>query len=187
MEESVLLSLKGPGLKRNPGVRSGRCGKERRSQQRGPRTGQSGGTRDGSFAAGRAAARMAPTRRGSKLITRSGGSFAVGRKVRGSRRTQGIPEERGCAGRDARRRFRTQGRQAAASLGNDAAQDLGDFCGLPPASARGKGHRRAFFAGQPERGRLFSAVFPSARPGGDDAAIDEAAQVPVLVAHEHVS
>ena len=49
MEESVLLSLKGPGLKRNPGVRSGRCGKERRSQQRGPRTGQSGGTRDGLF------------------------------------------------------------------------------------------------------------------------------------------
>ena len=139
MEESVLLSLKGPGLKRNPGVRSGRCGKERRSQQRGPRTGQSGGTRDGSFAAGRAAARMAPTRRGSKLITRSGGSFAVGRKVRGSRRTQGIPEERGCAGRDARRRFRTQGRQAAASLGNDAAQDLRGF--LRPAPCLGAGQR----------------------------------------------
>ena len=100
-------------------------------------------TRRALFAAGRAAARMAPTRRGSKLITRSGGSFAVGRKVRGSRRTQGIPEERGCAGRDARRRFRTQGRQAAASLGNDAAQELCFFAAdaLPRRGAKGTGAR----------------------------------------------
>ena len=101
MEESVLLSLKGPGLKRNPGARSGRRGRERRSRRRGTRTGQACGKSEGLFSemADGNPDRADESREQTEHAERK--SRAFGRKACGTLQIQGSPEERGCAGRDA--------------------------------------------------------------------------------------
>ena len=140
MEESVLLSLKGPGLKRNPGVRSG--------------------------VAGRSGGRSREGRGRAKAAEHATGSFC--RRAGGG--PDGADEAREQTDNAERRKFRcrTEGSRESPNAGKASSRVFGKrcgaralfFCGRRPASARGKGHRRAFFA----LGRFAVQTF-SRRPG----------------------
>ncbi len=136
MEESVLLSLKGAGLKRNPGARSGRRGRERR-----PGRGDRGRAKAAEHATG-------------AFCRRAGGG------------PDGADEAREQTENAERRKFRcrTEGSRESPNAGKASCRVFGKRCGarssgifaacaLPRRGARARG--RAFSPGEAERGRLF--------------------------------
>lgn len=160
MEESVLLSLKGPGLKRNPGVRSGVAGRSGGRSREGRGRAKAAEHATGSFC------RRAGGGPDGADEAREQTDNAERRKFRC--RTEGSRESPN-AGNPGRKRMRRSrrapkipnaGKASSRVFGKRCGARALFFCGRRPASARGRGRRSAFFA----LGRFAVQTF-SRRPG----------------------